>query len=198
MTETDALKIFKSIRLYFKGAYDITKYGITGVNATEKEFNKLRHFLIRAKRKFNTKSFIEFIVSNVIADIDYESIVTIDQISVTTYNEWKKRNDRFTTEFKCDIIAIRDDFLIPNNLEFNDLFKVKNGHPIILKMLLGGDILPETFIAMNDIIGFYDDFDDKLDDDFIWSETKMKMVSYRTFLKFNNVKGIMKDVYTTK
>jgi hypothetical protein len=65
-------------------------------------------------------------------------------------------------------------------------------------MLLGGDILPETFIAINEVIGFFDEFDRRLGNDFIWGETKTKMINYKIFLKLNNIKEIMKDVYTTK
>jgi len=200
MTETEALRIFKSIRLYFAGSYDITKYGLNGINVSEREYHKYRYFVRKAKKKFNTKEFIEYCVSNVLSNTEFGDVVNIDQTSLMTYYEWKKHNSRFTNEFKSDIIAIRDEFLTPQNLSFNDLFKVEGTHPLILKMLLGGDINSETFIAINEVLNFYDAFDEKLDNDYIWTETRDRMLKYKKFLKIDNniIKGIMKDVYTTK
>jgi len=73
-------------------------------------------------------------------------------------------------------------------------------HPPILKMLLGNDINSETFIAFNEVLHFYDDFDIKLKNDFIWEETRDKMLRYKIFLKIdkNKIKDLLKDAYITK
>jgi len=200
MTENDALRIFKSIRLYFKGSYDINKYGLLGVKVSEKEYHKYHYFLKKAKRIFNKTEFIQFVVANIINDVQFDDMIQINDYSLRTYREWKKRNDRFTNEVNNDIISIKDEFLIPYHLEFNDLFMTNGNHPPILKMLLGNDINSETFIAFNEVLHFYDDFDIKLKNDFIWEETRDKMLRYKIFLKIdkNKIKDLLKDAYITK
>jgi hypothetical protein len=66
-------------------------------------------------------------------------------------------------------------------------------------MLLGGDIHQETFIGINEVVGFYKHLDDVLDDDYIWNETRDRLLKYRNFLKIdkNKIKEIMKNVYIT-
>lgn len=200
MTETEALRIFKSIRLYFKGTYDIDKYGLDHIKISEKEYHKHQYFLQKAKKQFTKKDFIEFVVANTLGNTNYGDIVTIDQHSFSTYKSWKKKQDRFTFEFESDIIAIRDEFLIPQHLQFNDLFNTTKGHPLILKMLLGGDINLETFIAMNDVLNFFPHFNHEMKNDYIWEETRDKSLRYKRFLNYDNdkIKEILKNAYTTK
>jgi hypothetical protein len=192
MTTTDYLRIFKSIRLFLLKDYDIKKYGFEGVTVSEKEFNKYKRFLSKAKNKFNRDEFIEYVVSCTILNVAYEDIIKLD---LKSYHIWKKKHNKLTNVIECDIIDIQDHFIKPNNLKFSDLFVCKkNEHPYILKMLLSEDIERETFIALNMLIGFYNDFDIHLKDDYIWNDTKQLLNKYAIFIKLDKNK-IMRRIY---
>ena len=86
MNSTQYLKIFKGIRLYFSGSYDLETYGVTGINVSEKEFNKYKRFLEKSVNKFKTNEFIEYVVCNVVYVTPLERVI---RMNLSTYNKWK-------------------------------------------------------------------------------------------------------------
>lgn len=193
MNSTQYLKVFKAVRLYFSQDYDIQKYGVTGVKVSEKEFNKYKRFLDRAVNKFKPNEFIEYIVCNIVYDTPFESII---RMNLTTYHKWKGIMSRLPSVIESDIIDIKEEFLIPNNLSFDELIKCDDGkHPLLFKMYLSGDIHKETFIVLDDMIGYFSSFDECMVDDFIWQDEKVVLLKYKSFINYNK-QEMMKRIYS--
>ena len=72
---------------------------------------------------------------------------------------------------------------------FDDLFRVDNGrNPVILKSYYQGDITPETFVIMEAILGFFNQFDSELNDDIVWPDKKLLCRKYGIFLNMDTKK----------
>jgi hypothetical protein len=107
-----------------------------------------------------------------------------------TYREYKGLMESFTYRFKTDI-----DKIISNN-DFKSLFVVDNGqHPLLVKILLQGEIPLETFTVLNRYIGFMPKFDKEITDPIIWPDLSLKIRKYNPFITVNNesIKDALKD-----
>ena len=73
---------------------------------------------------------------------------------------------------------------------FDKLFSVEGGrHPQLLKKHLQGNISLETMLILDRILGYKNNFDNKLDDP-VWKVTSNRMKKYSPFLNI--------DVFTYK
>jgi len=105
------------------------------------------------------------------------------------YTDWKKRNQSLSYIFKEEIESILA------NQDLDSIFARKNGHPIILKKYLGGEISIETLVILDHILGFKKQFDKKLQDP-VWETVSMRMKKYSPFLNIevSRYKKVLKEV----
>ena len=99
------------------------------------------------------------------------------------FTEWKKRNQALMYNFKNDFKKILEE---PKGRQ----------HPPALRLFLGGEISLESlciFVALTDAIK---QWDAKLEYDPIWEETRLRVVKYTPFIKYdkNKVKQVMLDI----
>jgi len=109
------------------------------------------------------------------------------------YNDWLKRKQSLTYQFKQDISKLDDDF--------NGLFKVEhNQHPIILKSYLSGNVSLETFCIMLEITNSKKYLDKSLESDIIWEELSLKVKKYTPFIQYDRekMKKICLDKFDSK
>jgi hypothetical protein len=105
------------------------------------------------------------------------------------YTDWKKRTQSLSYVFKQEV----ENILAGN--DFDSIFSSKNGHPIILKKYLGGDISIETLVILDRVLGFRKEYDDNLQDP-VWETVSMRMKKYSPFLNIDvqRYKKILKGV----
>ena len=106
------------------------------------------------------------------------------------YTDWKKRNQSLSYIFKGEIESVFED----NN--FDSMFVINgSSHPRILKLYLSGDVSIETFVILDRILGFKNQFDSKLSDP-VWETVSMRMKKYSPFLNIDvfRYKKILKGV----
>ena len=66
---------------------------------------------------------------------------------------------------------------------FDDIFYGTLGeYPILLKMAMHKDINLETFVILNKIFDFVDDFDNRIQEKYIWPMFKNKTIKYGKFI----------------
>jgi len=79
--------------------------------------------------------------------------------------------------------------------KLDDVFNCSKGHPLVLKMFLGGKLSLETFTIYEKIFGFSKDFDKKLLDP-VWETVSLKLKKYSPFLNIDvfNYRKILRSI----
>lgn len=179
MTEPfDSYRFYQAIKLHFGGNYDAIKYQFK-TSANQKSFwkRKDKYFFAKIAKRFNDPTdIINYYVSHFINDSKWVGDMLKDD---EVYDRWLSKIESLGYRYEQDLYTLQ------NQTEcFNDLFKVENGqHPIIIQQFLADDIMFETVVILNQIIGFGNKVDKEVADTIIWPDIKMKMEKYSPFLK---------------
>ena len=178
---------------FTKDKYDYHKY-CGKSRATVQSFYKRkdRFWFEKFARSKSDKEVEEFFVSNFITCTDPSKLWIGEMIreGEGRYTDWKKRNQSLSYIFKGEIESVFED----NN--FDSMFVINgSSHPRILKLYLSGDVSIETFVILDRILGFKNQFDSKLSDP-VWETVSMRMKKYSPFLNIDvfRYKKILKGV----
>ena len=188
----DAYKIYVACKLHFESkTYDYFKYnGKTSVTPKSFFARRDKHFFAKLVRKYPL-SELKFFYGCNFAHHGTKWIGNLNEEgSDETYRAYKGLMESFTYRFKTDI-----DKIISNN-DFKSLFVEDNGqHPLLVKILLQGEIPLETFIVLNRYIGFMPKFDKEISDPIMWPDLSLKIRKYNPFITVNNesIKDALKD-----
>lgn len=193
MNENDGyvcFTLYNGIKTHFASkSYNFIKYH--GVTRTSKEsFLKRRdkYSFYKCSRKYNLEDAKNFFIANIV----YRDSVWIgDMLSPEgeeAYKMWQKNNQSLQYQFKSDIITLLDKYDDPESM-----LKVVDGqHPPLLEEMIGKRVMIETVSILNDLMGFFNVWDKKINDDVIWPDYKMKCEKYTPFIVYDKAK--FKDV----
>jgi len=197
MMPFDAYKQYLALKNHFtKEKYDYHKY-CGKSRATVQSFYKRkdRFWFEKLARNKDDKEVVDFFVSNFITCTDPSKLWIGELIreGEGRYTDWKKRNQSMSYVFKEEMESILD------NENLDSIFELKNGHPIILKKYLGGDISIETLVICDRILGFRKDLDSHLQDP-VWETVSMRMKKYSPFLNIDvfRYKKLLKQLVLKK
>ena len=204
MTDFEIYKIYLAIKLHFNSSYDYFKYN-GQVNATITSYNKRKdHYTFKKlARLYNEQQIKHFFVSNIIVNDNMWIGDALTPECLTIYKNWQKKIESLQYTFINDCKTIINFFAPDEDLTkvseqlIENLFKVKDHqHPVILKMVLAEKINFETFIIMNSIFKFVDQFNKQISDTIIWPEFYIKCKKYRPFLEYdvNKFKNVFKKI----
>jgi hypothetical protein len=183
MSAFEAYKEYIALKNHFtKADYDYIKYnGKTGIKHASFEKRKDKIFFEKLSK---IENYHEFLIANLsnnpklwIRDLAYSESAQL------TYQNWKKRNQSLTYNFKTDFKKILEE---PGGQQ----------HPAALRLYLGNQISLESlciFIKMTKAIIYWDS---KLEYDPIWEDIRLRVVKYTPFIKFDyeKVKQTMLDI----
>tara|TARA_R100000908_G_scaffold33088_1_gene15222 strand:- start:24 stop:614 length:591 start_codon:yes stop_codon:yes gene_type:complete len=193
MMPFDAYKQYLSLKNHFtKEKYDYHKY-CGKSRATVQSFYKRkdRFWFEKLSRNKNDKEVIEFFISNFITCTDPSKLWIGEMIreGEDRYSSWKKRTQSLAYVFKEEMEKI----LVDTDLD--SAFQTSNGHPLVLKKYLSGQISIETLVICDKILGYRIDYDKKLTDP-VWETVSMRMRKYSPFLNIDvfRYKKILKEV----
>jgi len=197
MMPFDAYKQYLALKNHFtKEKYDYHKY-CGKSRATVQSFYKRkdRFWFEKLARNKDDKEVVDFFISNFITCTDPSKLWIGELIreGEGRYTDWKKRNQSMSYVFKEEMESILD------NENLDSIFELKNGHPIILKKYLGGDISIETLVICDRILGFRKDLDSHLHDP-VWETVSMRMKKYSPFLNIDvfRYKKLLKQLVLKK
>ena len=197
MMPFDAYKCYLSLKNHFtKDSYDYHKY-CGKSRATVQSFYKRkdRFWFEKLARNKDDREVVEFFVSNFITCTDPSKLWIGEMVreGEGRYMSWKKRNQSLSYIFKEEIESVL------SNQKIDAVFSSKKGHPIILKKYLSDEISAETMVILDKILGFRQDFDDKLNDP-VWETVSMRIKKYSPFLNIDvfHYKKILKQVVLSK
>ena len=176
----DAYKSYLGLKNHFtKQKYDYHKYcGRSRASVQSFYKRKDRYFFEKLSRQKNDSEVIEFFVSNFVACDNPESLWIGEIVSngEDYYTDWKKKLQSMSYLFKEQV-----DTLFSNH-KFDEVFHIENGkHPVLVKELLQNNISLETFIILENILGFKKDFDNKMNDP-VWDFLSLRIDKYKSFL----------------
>lgn len=181
MTPFETFKLYVSIRNHFNQKnYDYFLYnGKSRTSQESFEKRKDKMFFLKLSKH---EDVLGFLVSNFLENSKtWIKELAYSENAEKIYNDWLKRKQSLTYQFKQDISKLDDDF--------NGLFKVEhNQHPIILKSYLSGDVSLETFCIMLEITNSKKYFDKSLESDIIWEELSLKVKKYTPFIHYDREK----------
>ena len=190
----DVYKSYLGLKNHFtKEKYDYHRYGGKSRASLDSFYKrKDRFFFEKLSRQKNDTEVIEFFVSNFVTCDDPQSlwIGEIVRNGEQNYTDWKKRLQSLTYTFKSEV---EDVF---TGKDFDAMFKIEGTkHPQIIKEYLGKNISLETFVILNKVIGFKENFDKKLTDP-VWKFLSMRITKYDSFIHIDVFKfrKILKEV----
>ena len=193
VTPFETYRTYLSMKSHFTNPkYDFIKYGGKS-RATMTSFNKRKdkYWFEKTSRKYSDQEVIDFLLSNFINATNPQNlwIGEIINSGERTYAEWKMRQQSLTYMFKEQ----SENLLSENDLE--TVFNCSNGHPIVLKKYLGGEISLETLSILEKVFSFKGKFDKKLKDP-VWETVSMKLKKYLPFLNINvfQFKKVLREI----
>ena len=181
MTAFETFKLYVSLKNHFtQKQYDFFLYN--GKSRTSQQSFEKRKDKIFFLKLSKHQDVLGFLVSNLIKNNkSWVKELVYSEDAEKVYNNWLKRNQSLTYQFKNDISKI--------DVDFNNLFKVEqNQHPIIIKMYMSGDISLETFCILLEITNSKKYLDKSLESDIIWEELSLKVKKYTPFIKYDKEK----------
>ena len=184
-TAFEVYRIYMGLKLHFTSKkYDFFEYG----GRTRVSFEKFQQrrniipFFERLKFKYKPQQLVEYFTSNFI--LGKTDIFLIGQTGDDVYTEWKRRIQAMTYVFEEDVGK-----LLSKVNHFDQLFKIMDGRdPIILKSYYQSDITIETFVIMEMLLGFFEQFDSELTDDIVWPDKKLLCSKYSKFFNMDTEK----------
>ena len=198
MMPFDAYKCYLSLKNHFtKDKYDYHKY-CGKSRATVQSFYKRkdRFWFEKLSRNKNDKEVVDFFISNFITCTDPSKLWIGEMIreGESRYTDWKKRNQSLSYVFKEEVEKLFADS------NFDSMFVMDGSrHPQILKEYLRNNISIETMVILDNILGFRNEFDKKLQDP-VWQTVSMRIKKYSPFLHIDvfRYKKVLKEVVLGK
>lgn len=182
-----------SLKNHFtKEKYDYHKYCGKSRASVESFYKRRDRFWFeKVSRNKSDEEVVDFFVANFVSCDDPQTLWIGDIIKKgeDRYTSWKKKIQSLTYFFKNESEKIF------TSQKVDQLFDCTNGHPIILKKHLSGDISLETMIILNKIFNYKKNFDRKLKDP-IWEFISMRIHKYSPFLNIDvfHYKKILKNI----
>jgi len=125
----------------------------------------------------------DFLVANLSIQKYYVKNL-LDNECVDNYKQFKKRKQKLTYTITEDMRYLQD--------KYEEIDKVLEGvsgqHPPLLKEFLGKKIAAETVIAFDNMFGIFNDYDELIQEQFIWPTQKNKLNKLKPFIEYEQVK----------
>jgi len=185
MTSFESYKIYVALKSHFTSdSYDYFKFqGKT--RASEEKFQKRKdkYFFKKLINRYKDSEIVSYFLSNFICDPTNWIGTMVRTDGDENYQSWKKRIESLHYNFSEDI-----DFLLSQVDEFDQLFKLEETHPPLLKFLLGKQISIETFVILNQLLDFIPQFDKKITEQFVWKDVRRTALKYSPFISIDLIK----------
>lgn len=201
MNPVDAYQIYLAIKTHFKNNnFDFHKYsGKTRVSGRSFETRKDRYQFEKLAKRYSRDEIVEFFLSQVLANRSWVGDMLGEEAQADHLARMKRVQAlqyQVKTEMNTLWEGCKDDPIC-----FNNLFQHETGtHPKIFRMVMEKRISPETFLVLNDLLGFTKHW--QMDGDPIWEEVGIPILRYAPFLHLDTrrdeLKRIISEIITNK
>ena len=193
VTPFETYQSYLSMKNHFTNRkYDFFRYGGKS-SATVTSFNKRKdkYWFEKTSRKYSDDQIVNFLLANFVTTDNPKNlwIGEIINSGERNYSEWSRRQQSLGYIFREQVTELFNEF------DLDDLFDCSNGHPIVLKQYLGGNIDLETLVILDKIFEFRSRFDKKLTDP-VWETVSLKLRKYDPFININvfQYKKVLREV----
>ena len=190
----ESYKLYNALKLHFEtDGYDAIKYHFkTSVKPTSFFKRKDKFFFAKLAKTYESE-LKEFYIANFKNDVKYVGDM-LNEGGERYYRDHKKIMESLTYQFQTDINKLND-----MDVSFDSLLKAEeNNHPLIIKLWMQDEILLETVVILDSILGFVERENKKITDTIIWPDIYRKIMKYKPFVKFDRDKclNLLKDTFT--
>ena len=189
----NAYSLYNSIKLHFETDYDAIKYNFkTSVKPTSFFKRKDKFFFAKLAKTYEDE-LKEFYIANFKNDVKYVGDM-LNEGGERYYRDHKKIMESLTYQFQTDINKLYD-----MDIPFDSLLEAEeNNHPLIIKLWMQEEILLETVVILDSLLGFVERENKKITDTIIWPDIYRKIMKYKPFVKFDRDKclNLLKDTFT--
>ena len=191
MNGFEVYKIYLAIKLHFTSknqSYDYHRHsGRTTARLATFTKRRDRYFFHKLSRTYSDSNIVDYFISNFVSNTNLWIGDIIGRSGDENYKVWSRKIEALHYYYEQDIEYILS--MITKKLSFDDLFTSKEGqHPPILKFVLSKKINFETFLILNDILGFSKRLNKSIKETVIWPKLHDRMIRYKPFLKYNITK----------
>jgi len=190
----ESYKLYNALKLHFEtDGYDAIKYHFkTSVKPTSFFKRKDKFFFAKLAKTYESE-LKEFYIANFKNDVKYVGDM-LNEGGERYYRDHKKIMESLTYQFQTDINKLND-----MDVSFDSLLEAEeNNHPLIIKLWMQDEILLETIVILDSILGFVERENKKITDTIIWPDIYRKIMKYKPFVKFDRNKclNLLKDTFT--
>ena len=193
MDPFESYKLYNALKLHFEQeSYDAIKYNFKKNIKPQSFFARIDKYFFAKLAKNYWNNLLEYYVANFKNGVSYVGDM-INEEGESNYTAHKKIMESLTREFEKDINK-----LVDMDIEFDKLFITEQTHPLIIKLLMREEVLIETVIILDAILGFMERESKKITETIIWPDISRKIKKYSPFVKFDYVKclSIVKKGFT--
>jgi hypothetical protein len=187
MTGYEAFCLYSSLKLHFtQESYDYFKYGgksRTSIDAFENKKDKW--FYYKLSRRFsNDEQARDFLVANLVhsSDVWIGHLLTDD--CDVHYRARQKVIQSLSYTFTNEIAPLMNQENPNDSLVMRD----ESPYPLLLSMLLYGEVSIETVCILNSIMKFLPMWDKKITDTIHYPSVSLKIKKYTPFIPFDPTK----------
>ena len=190
----ESYKLYNALKLHFEtDGYDAIKYHFkTSIKPTSFFKRKDKFFFAKLAKTYDNE-LKEFYIANFKNDVKYVGDM-LNEGGERYYRDHKKVMESLTYQFQTDINKLYD-----MDVPFDSLLEAEeNNHPLIIKLWMQEEILLETVVILDSLLGFVERENKKITDTIIWPDIYRKIMKYKPFVKFDRDKclSLLKDTFT--
>tara|TARA_B100000459_G_scaffold144277_1_gene106780 strand:- start:10540 stop:11133 length:594 start_codon:yes stop_codon:yes gene_type:complete len=190
----ESYKLYNALKLHFEtDGYDAIKYHFkTSIKPTSFFKRKDKFFFAKLAKTYENE-LKEFYIANFKNDVKYVGDM-LNEGGERYYRDHKKIMESLTYQFQTDINKLND-----MDVSFDSLLEAEeNNHPLIIKLWMQEEILLETVVILDSLLGFVERENKKITDTIIWPDIYRKIMKYKPFVKFDRDKclNLLKDTFT--
>ena len=190
----ESYKLYNAIKLHFEtDGYDAIKYHFkTSVKPTSFFKRKDKFFFAKLAKTYENE-LKDFYIANFKNDVKYVGDM-LNEGGEKYYRDHKKIMESLTYQFQTDINKLYD-----MDISFDELLVAEeNNHSLIIKLWMQEEVLLETVVILDSILGFVERENKKITDTIIWPDIYRKIMKYKPFVKFDRDKclNLLKKTFT--
>ena len=190
----ESYKLYNALKLHFEtDGYDAIKYHFkTSIKPTSFFKRKDKFFFAKLAKTYENE-LKEFYIANFKNDVKYVGDM-LNEGGERYYRDHKKIMESLTYQFQTDINKLND-----MDVSFDSLVEAEeNNHPLIIKLWMQEEVLLETVVILDSLLGFVERENKKITDTIIWPDIYRKIMKYKPFVKFDRDKclNLLKDTFT--
>lgn len=193
MSAYETFCLYLALKNHFsKESYNYFKYqGKTNISKESFLNRKDRFQFQKLSRMYDDAEMLDFMVANFVHDEKIWVGNLLESDAKDRYTEYLKRKQSLTYRFENEL-----DQLIVASGGIQKLFRVdKDGNLPIITGYYWNIAGIETLALLDYFVGYFDKYNTKFGDDYLWIKLRMKCKKLLPFINFdkNKIKDILKD-----